>query len=167
MANWQNVTASEDLVEMIQSEVAAAFKEATGREMPEGFGNWSFQKRRGEYSFGIEMDAAEKALSGTKRSGNIPVADAEMNTAIREWVEYITAGDGALGDVPLVIREAVERGLRPTSLRPPAKAKQPDSLRPPAKGKGEKLPASKPDHVSKAAQMAALKRELVKKMGGR
>jgi len=107
------------------------------------------------------------ATKPSQQGGNIPVHDAETQLAIREWVECIAAGDATLDAVPLVIRDAVGRGLQPTSLRPPQKVKQPDSLRPPAKGKGEKLPASKPDHVSRAAQMAALKRELAKKMGGR
>ena len=173
MANWQNVAASDELVEMIQNEVSAAFKEATGHAMPEGFSNWSFQKRRGEYIFGIEMDAADKALNKpaakpSQQGGNIPVHDAEMQLAIREWVECILEGDATLDAVPLVIREAVGRGLQPTNLRPPQKVKEPESLRPPGKGKGEKMTASAPvDNVSRAANVAAIKRDLKRKMSGR
>ena len=107
------------------------------------------------------------AAKPSQQGGNIPVHDAEVQLAIKEWVECILEGDATLDAVPLVIRDAVGRGLQPTNLRPPQKVKQPESLRPPGKGKGEKMAASGASNVSRAAEMAALKRDLKRKMSGR
>ena len=165
MANWQNVEAGEDIVALIERGAAVAFKEATGQDMPAGFKNWSFRKWNGAYVYGLEMDAAAKALTPkAKGGGNVAPADAETRKAVVAWVEYITAGHGKLNDVPEVIRAAVSRAIQPPaeSLMPPAKT---GSLLPPA------LPAKEPPAkgtgmVSSAALKAALKRaEKARKAG--
>lgn len=158
MANWQNVEAPAALVEMIQKAAREAFAEATGQEMPEGFGNWSFRKMRGEYIFGIEMEAAEKALaSKAKASGNVAKHDGETRAAIVAWVEYLGAGNGKLQDVPEVIRAAVSRAMQPAaeSLMPPTR--KVESLLPPAKAE-QKMPAKGMGVLSNAAAINAARR---------
>ena len=164
MANWQNVEASAALVEMIQKAAREAFEEVTGQAMPESFGNWSFRKMRGEYIFGIEMEAAEKALK-PKAGGNVAKHDGETRAAIVAWVEYLGAGNGKLQDVPESIRAAVSRAMQPAteSLMPPTR--KAESLMPPAKGgAAPKLPAKGVGVISNAAAINAARR-LTRKAG--
>lgn len=65
---WMNVGAGAAVVDAITKGVAGAFKEATGEDMPTGFGNWSFRKNKitKEWEYGIEMDAARKAIAKAK-----------------------------------------------------------------------------------------------------
>lgn len=169
MANWQNIEASEDIVALIEQGAAAAFKEATGQDMPQGFKNWSFRKWQGSYVYGLEMDAAAKALApkakdAAPKGGNVAPADAETRAAIVAWVEYITAGHGKLNDVPEVIRAAVSRAMQPAeSLMPPA-AKAP-ALMPPAMP-AKDAPAKGTGMLSMAAIKAQVRRaEKARKAG--
>lgn len=169
MANWQNVDVQDDIVALIREGVRAAFKEATGQDMPENFSNWSFQKRNGTFIYGIEMDAAARALAprakdAAPKGGNVAPTDAETRKAIVAWVEYITAGHGKLNDVPEVIRAAVSRALQPVeSLMPPA-AKAPTLLPPALPAKD--APAKGTGMISSAALKAQMRRaEKARKAG--
>lgn len=169
MANWQNVEAGEDIVALIENGAAAAFKEATGQDMPAGFKNWSFRKWQGSYVYGLEMDAAAKALApkakdAAPKGGNVAPADAETRKAVVAWVEYITAGHGKLNDVPEVIRAAVSRALQPVESLMPPTANAP-TLLPPALP-ANAVPAKGTGMLSMAAVKAQLKRaEKARKAG--
>lgn len=65
---WMNVAASAAVVEAITKGLAGVFKEATGEDMPVGFGNWSFRKNKitKAWEYGIEMDSARKAVAKAK-----------------------------------------------------------------------------------------------------
>lgn len=172
MANWQNVEAGEDIVALIENGAAAAFKEATGQDMPAGFKNWSFRKWQGSYVYGLEMDAAAKALAPkakdtAPKGGNVAPADAEARKAVLAWVEYITAGHGKLSDVPELIHPAVSRALQPVeNLMPPTKKREPVSLMPPTKKEAPAVPPKGTGMLSMAAVKAQLKRaEKARKAG--
>lgn len=162
MAEWFNADASEELMEAIRAEVAVAFREATGQDMPTGFSNWSFNNKTADktWRFGIAMDSAARALAGSasrKTGGNVPKHDAETVKEIEAWVRYIQAGKGKVQDAPEDLHAAISRALKPVASRLPPAEKV--SRLPPEEDTGAaKLPAKGVGMISNAAAMNAARR---------
>lgn len=166
MANWQNIPVEDEILALIREGVQAAFQEATGHEMPEGFTNWSFQKRNGSFSYGIEMDAAAKALSKVNGRGNVQVLDAETRRYCEEWAKVVAKDPARLSEVDADVRDVVARLAKPTA----GGRKMPEEAKPsrvmPATDATPAAPAKGTGMLSRAAIQAQIKRaEKARKAG--
>ena len=165
MANWQNVPVQDDIAVMVLEGAKAAFKEATGQDMPEGFSNWSFGKRNGSFSYGIEMDAAAKALAKAN-GGNMPVLDAETRAYCEAWAKVVAKDPARLSEVDADVRDVVARLAKPTAggRRMPEEAKPGRVM--PATEAAPTTPPKGAGMVSSAALRAQMRRlEKARKAG--
>lgn len=165
MANWKNVPVQDDIAALVLEGVKAAFQDATGQDMPEGFSNWSFGKRNGSFSYGIEMEAAAKALAKAG-GGNMPVLDAETRAYCEAWAKVVAAAPARLSEVDADVRDVVARLAKPTA----GGRKMPEEAKPgrvmPATEATAAVPAKGTGMLSMAAIKAQIRRaEKARKAG--
>lgn len=119
-----NIGATAWVVEAIMKGAAAAFKEATGEDMPTGFGNWSFRKNKitKAWEYGIEMEAARKAIAKAKapvKEATAPKAEApagmdpmqmlaQMQEMMRQFQAMQAAASGGNSPAPLSLPQPVK-----------------------------------------------------------
>ena len=121
---WSNVAAGATVVEAITKGAAQAFREATGEDMPTGFGNWSFRKNKitKAWEYGIEMEAARKAIAKAKapvKEAPAPKAEvpagmdaaalmAQMQAMMQQFAAMQAAASGGNAPAPLSLPQPIK-----------------------------------------------------------